>query len=159
MPSGAASAKEASSHDPPARHRRRPDPAGLPSPSTMPPNARPPPGLTSPARRFRPAHSWCPAISRYWRCRRTARSSIRSSGFGTICVSHWLANSGVFQPGGHHRGLRDGLETGCQQPRPGPLTLRGRLDFASARSVGLPVIEPWSAIGSTLRSGNFRRSV
>src|SRR5271155_1672654 len=30
--------------------------------------------------------SWCPAISRCWRCRRTARSSIRSSGFGTICA-------------------------------------------------------------------------
>src|SRR5271167_2244640 len=30
--------------------------------------------------------SWCPAISRCWRCRRTARSSIRPSGFGTICA-------------------------------------------------------------------------
>src|SRR5271155_2911249 len=30
--------------------------------------------------------SWCPAISRCWSCRRTARSSIRSSGFGTICA-------------------------------------------------------------------------
>src|SRR5271170_2159885 len=66
---------------------------------------------------------------------------------------------GVFQPSGHHGGLRDGLEQVCQQPRPGPLALRGRLGFASARFVGLPVIEPWSAIESTLRSGNFRRSV
>src|SRR5271168_1735945 len=66
---------------------------------------------------------------------------------------------GIFQPSGHHGGLRDGLEQVCQQPRPGPLALRGRLGFASARFVGLPVIEPWSAIESTLSSGNFRRSV
>src|SRR5271154_3221588 len=66
---------------------------------------------------------------------------------------------GVCQPGGHHRGLRDGLEPVCQQPRPGPLALRGRLGFGSTRSVGLPVIEPGSAIGSTLMSGNFRGSV
>src|SRR5712671_4129673 len=29
---------------------------------------------------------WCPAISLCWSYRRTARSSIRSSGFGTICA-------------------------------------------------------------------------
>src|SRR5437764_8109814 len=30
--------------------------------------------------------SWRPTISLCWSCRRTARSSIRSSGFGTICA-------------------------------------------------------------------------
>jgi hypothetical protein len=30
--------------------------------------------------------SWCLAISLCWSCRLTARSSIRSSGFGTICA-------------------------------------------------------------------------
>src|SRR3984893_15248335 len=30
---------------------------------------------------------WCPAISLCWRCRPTARSSIQSSGFGTICAA------------------------------------------------------------------------
>src|SRR5438445_460429 len=31
--------------------------------------------------------SWCLVLSRCWSCRRTARSSIRSSGFGTICAA------------------------------------------------------------------------
>src|ERR1700722_2569517 len=32
-------------------------------------------------------HWWCPAISLCWRCRPTARSSIQSGGFGTICAA------------------------------------------------------------------------
>ncbi len=34
-----------------------------------------------------PRHWWCRAISLCWSCRPIARSSIRSSGFGTICAA------------------------------------------------------------------------
>jgi hypothetical protein len=34
-----------------------------------------------------PSAAWCPAISLCWSCRRTARNSIRSSGFGIICAA------------------------------------------------------------------------
>src|SRR5690348_2936723 len=42
---------------------------------------------------------------------------------------------GIFQPGGHHGCLRDGLEPVCQQPRPGPLALRRRLGSSFARAI------------------------
>src|SRR6202011_1457922 len=43
---------------------------------------------------------------------------------------------GVYQPGGHHGCLRDGLEPVRHQPRPDPLALRGRLGSSFVRSIG-----------------------
>ena len=73
--------------------------------------------------------------------------------------SHWLANSVFRSSGRHHGRLRDGVEPLRRRPRLGPLALRRRLGAGLARSVGVPVIEPWPAIESTLTSGNIRRSV
>src|SRR5580692_7376285 len=64
---------------------------------------------------------------------------------------------GVYQPGGHHGRLRDGLEPVRHQPRSDPLALRGRLGSGFSRSLNAtycgPEIEP------TLVSKNLRRSV
>src|SRR5580693_818767 len=64
---------------------------------------------------------------------------------------------GVYQPGGHHGCLRDGLEPVRHQPRSDPLALRGRLGSGFSRSLDAtycgPEIEP------TLVSKNLRRSV
>ena len=43
---------------------------------------------------------------------------------------------GVYQPGGHHGCLRDGLEPVRHQPPPDPLALCGRLGSAFVRSIG-----------------------
>src|ERR1700745_2946182 len=64
---------------------------------------------------------------------------------------------GVYQPGGHHGCLRDGLEPVSHQPRPDPLALRGRLGSSVACFISgtyyATEIEP------TLASRNLRRSV
>jgi hypothetical protein len=66
---------------------------------------------------------------------------------------------GVYQPGGHHGRLRDGLEPVCRRSRLDPLALSGRLGSGCARSTVVPVIKPYPEMEGTVVSRNFRRSV
>ena len=77
---------------------------------------------------------WCRTISSCWS---SAVQPGAQSGRADLALSaQSLARQlGVCQPGGHHGRLRDGLEPVCQQPRPGPLALRGRLGSGFARSI------------------------
>src|SRR5580700_10442498 len=78
---------------------------------------------------------WRLAISLCWRCRLTAWSS---TGRASLALSAQpLARQlGIYQPGGHHGCLRDGVEPVRHRPRPDPLALRGRLGSSFARFIG-----------------------
>src|SRR3954453_14013091 len=89
--------------------------------------------------------SWCPAISLVGAAAEQPRT--QSGGADLALSAQPLARQlGVSQPRPHHRCLRDSLEPVCQQPRPSPLALRGRLGSGFARSVGVPAIEPRTKI-------------
>src|ERR1700726_1091056 len=98
--------------------------------------------------------SWCPAISPYWNCRLTARSSTQSSDLA-LSAQPLARQFGVCQPDRHHGCLRDGMEPVRHQPRPDPLALCGQLGSRSATSIAGTARGP--PIEATLVSGNFRQ--
>src|SRR5712671_5239384 len=106
--------------------------------------------------------SWSPAISLCWRCRLTARSSIRSSGFGTICAAtgsptrYFVAWRTSWTPA-RWRGTGSPPTTAWSAHSARSPGLRLRPLYSGARVV--PAIEPWPETKDTLLSRNFRRSV
>src|SRR6267378_4201316 len=93
------------------------------------------------------AKAWgCPAISPCWSCRLTARSSIRSSGFGTICAAtgsptrYFVAWRTSWTPA-RWRGTGSPPTTAWSAHSARSPGLRLRPLYSGARVV--PAIEPW----------------
>src|SRR6202040_4042192 len=103
--------------------------------------------------------SWCVAISLCWSCRLTARSSTRSSGFGTICAA-------IGSPTRCLPAWRTSWTPARWRGTGSPPTTAWSARSAPSPGLqicllyrGVPASEPWLQIKDTLVSRNLRRSV